>query len=437
MLSPISRFTVCLLCLSFVAPAFGEEWTRFRGPNGRGAAPEADVPLTWTDTENIAWRTELPGPGASSPVMNEDRLFLTCYSGYGESRDNLGEMEDLKRQVVCLDRASGDILWSKTYDAYLPEDPYMGMGTPEHGYASNSMAIDGRRVFAFLGKSGVYAFDLDGNELWHANVGHDSQSRRWGTASSLLVHDGKVIVNSSEESLSVRALDCETGEELWKTPADMLEMAYMTPVLAETKDGRTELIVAVPDEVWGLSLEDGGLNWYVTYPMNGNISPSPIVDGDVIYITGGYRVKGTVAVRAGGWDDATETHTVWTQNDASSYVPSPVLYSGYLYWVDERGNATCLDATTGELVYRERLPRTEGVTVRGNRFYGSATLCGDRIYAPSRFEGTFVLAAKPEYELLAQNRFENDDSRCSSSISVGGDALFLRTDKYLYRIEAR
>jgi outer membrane protein assembly factor BamB len=344
-------------------------------------------------------------------------------------------MEDLRRHLLCIRREDGKVVWSKAVDAVLPEDPYGGLGIPEHGYASNTPVTDGEAVFVFFGKSGVLALDMAGNQLWQADVGHESSNRRWGSAASLMLHEDMVIVNASEESQSIRALNKATGEEVWKAEASALELAYGTPVLADLDDGRKELVIGVPYEVWGLNPDTGKLNWYAETRLDGNISPSPITRDGVVYVLGGYRSTGSVAVRAGGKGDVTDTHVLWTSRN-TSYIPSPVLHQGKLYWVSDQGIAYCADAATGEAVYRERLPRVEGGRGMGKLFYASVVLADERLYAVSRRGGTYVLAAKPEFEMLARNKFTSDDTDFNASPAISDGQILLRSNQFLYCVEA-
>ena len=164
------------------ATADAADWTRFRGPNGSGVSEDGKTPLTWSDEKNLKWKTPLPGPGTSSPIVVGERVYVTCYSGYGVEGAT-GSERDLKRHLVCVDRATGKIIWSKSVAA-LPEDPYRGF-LADHGYASNTPASDGEQIFAFFGKTGVVAFDLEGNQLWQVNLGKESGPRRWGPLGSL------------------------------------------------------------------------------------------------------------------------------------------------------------------------------------------------------------------------------------------------------------
>ena len=204
---------------------WAEDWTQFRGLGGSGkmqlqatSTAMLPLPLNWESSDGLAWRTPLPGAGSSSPIVTGDRIFVTCYSGSGNS---------LVRHVVCVNRINGKIEWSQTVKARQPEDAEQGYLT-EHGYASNTPVTDGEHLFVFFGKSGVFCFDLSGKQLWQVDVGTESSNRRWGSASSLIVYKDAVIVNASEESRSILALDKKTGKEIWKSEAESLELAYGT-----------------------------------------------------------------------------------------------------------------------------------------------------------------------------------------------------------------
>jgi len=335
----------------------------------------------------------------------------------------------LERHLVCVNRKDGTIAWKKTLSAEQPEDDYGGYLT-EHGYASNTPVTDGESVFAFFGKSGVLAFDLDGKPLWHVIVGKESSNRRWGSAASLVLYKDTVIVNASEESRSILALDKATGQEVWSAPADSLELAYGTPSVVKLPNGDTELVIALPSEVWGLNPDTGKLKWFAATKLTGNVCPSIVVGDGVVYAFGGYRSSGSHAIRLGGKGDVTDSHMIWSSRN-SSYVATPLLHEGHLYWVDDRGQAFCVEAESGDLVYRERL---RGVSSGGRPFYASPILVGDKLCVVSREDGTFVFAAKPEFELLAQNQLASDETDFSGTPAVSNGQLFIRSGKFLYCI---
>lgn len=401
-------------------------WNRFRGPNGTGLCNDTNIPLVWSDTENIAWKTPLPGAGSSSPILTDRLVLVTSYSGYG-GEERRGSMEGLQRHLTCIDRQTGAILWTRTKPAVLPDDPYQGMGVPEHGYATNTPVTDGERVVAFFGKSGVVAYDLQGNELWQTSVGTESGNRGWGTAASLVLYEDLVIVNAAEESQSMRALKLSTGELVWTAAASSLELAYGTPVIAEVDAQRDDLILAVPGEVWGMNPRTGKLAWYAQTSLTGNLSPSVILHKDVVYVFGGYRSSGSTAIRIGGTGDVTKTHVLWTSRN-SSYVSTPVLCNGALYWIDDRGTFYATSAETGELLHRERV---SGIESRDRPVYASPIAIGDKLYFQTRHDGVFVAAADPDWKPLHNNRLTADPSMFNATPAVGDGQLFLRSDTQL------
>lgn len=414
------------------APAYAADWPQFLGPHGAAKAADANLPVEWSDAKNLRWKTELPGPGSSSPIVVGDRVLVTCYSGEGTSQSNSSGSGALRRHLVCMNRNDGSIRWTATLDAEQPEDGYQGYLT-EHGYASSTPTSDGERVYCFFGKSGVAAFDLDGKQLWITGVGKDSSNRRWGSAASLVLHKNLVIVNASEESRSIRALDKATGKEVWKAAGSALELAYGTPSVVTLKDGSTEIVVAAPGEIWGLNPDNGKLRWYMEHLLTGNVTPSVVVDGETLYVFGGFRSSGSFSMRAGGRDDVVKTHLGWSSRN-SSYVATPALHGGHLYWVDDRGQAFCCSAATGELVYRERV---EGLSSGGRPVYASPIAAGDKLYVPTRWSGVLVLAAEPKFRVLAQNRFVDDETDFNASPAISDGELFLRSNRRLYCVSSK
>lgn len=398
---------------------------------------DKNVPTTWSESQNLKWKLELPGRGSSSPIVFGDRVFVTCYSGYGMDSRNPGSMRNLKRHLLCIDRKSGKTTWTQTIPAVVPEDDYRG-SICEHGYASSTPVTDGKSVFVLFGKTGVLAFDVTGKKLWQVNVGKQSSNRRWGSAASPILYKNTVIVNAAEEGRAIFAFDKATGKQVWKASARSFALSYGTPALVAA-GGKTALVIGVPGEVWGLNPDTGKLRWYAETAIGGNVSPSTTSSGGVVYITGGYPQLGSAAIRAGGGADGkkdiTKTHTLWSTRDAS-YVATPLLHAGRLTWLSDRGTVYCLDAATGKRIYSQRLANTVGGRGSGRICYASPVLIGGKIYIVSRAGGTYVLDAGVKFKQIALNRFASDKSDFNATPAISNGQMFIRSNRFLYCVEA-
>ena len=392
------------------------DWLQFRGPNGSGVAPDKGTPLTWSLTQNVVWKTALPGPGASSPIVVGTRVFLTCFSGYGVNKSSPGDMSDLKFHLLCVNRADGKLLWKRDIDPLLPESPFTGPYITLHGYASSTPVTDGQRVYAFFGKTGVFAFDLDGKELWHKSVGDLKDG--WGSGSSPILYKNFVIVNASIESKSLVALDMDTGKEEWR--AKNVHQSWNTPVLVTLPGGAVELAVSTEPNMMGFDPDTGKELWHAD-SFNWYVCPSLVAHDGVLY---GLQHETCVAVKAGGRGDVTKSHTLWKKN-FGSVVSSLAYHDGHLYWAREN-TAYCLKASDGSIVYRERFEGDAGNP------YASPVVADGKIYYVSRDDGTFVIAAGPKFKQLAHNVL--DPSTCNASPAVSDSQLFLRSNRYLYCI---
>ncbi len=394
------------------------DWSRFRGPGGMGVSHATDLPVTWSEDENLAWKTDLPGAGASSPIVLGDHIYVTCYSGYLVEGESGGSLDDLKRHLVCLRRADGTVLWDKSVKAKLPEEERIR----DHGYAANTPVADAERVYAFFGKSGVCAYDHDGNQLWQASVGTNTSG--WGTAASPILHKDLVLINASVESESLVALDRRTGEEKWRTGG--IKEAWNTPLVVKTNAGDEEIVLAIHGKVLAFDPESGEQLWSCDTDINWYMAPSAVAAEGVVYFLGGRSGTASLAVRTGGRGDVTATHRLWTSTKGSN-VTSPVYHESHLYWMHEKLSIVyCAHADTGELVYEERVNR-------GGQAYASALLADGRLYYLNRAGRMFVVAAKPEFELLSTNSL-NDNSLFNASPVVTGKQILIRSDKFLYCI---
>ena len=405
--------------------ATASDWTQFRGPGGSGNSRDRQLPAHWTFGDNVIWRTRLPGLGGSSPITLGNRVFVTCYTGYG-LEPNQGDMDNLRRWVVCLDRSTGTVQWKKEFTPELPESTYSGGNSSRHGYSSSTPTTDGKHLYLFFGRSGVFCLDLQGRQIWHADVG--AQSHRWGSSNSPVLYEDLLIINASVESQSLIALNKHTGQQVWQ--ADGIRASWNTPLLVKTANGPFELVVSIQGSVIGFAPASGEKLWQCdgirTYAC-----PSAIAVDDVVYVTGGRGQQSTLAVRSGGRGNVTPTHILWRVEKGSN-VSSLVHHNGYLYCAnDSRGIAFCFDAATGDIKYEERL------TPRPDLVYASPVVADQKIFYVSQTRGTYVVAAKPSYKLLAHNTFAKDTSRANASPVISNSQLLLRNDQFLYCLGTR
>ncbi len=396
------------------------DWRQFRGPGAAGTSADK-LPVTWGPDKHVVWKAKLPGPGSSSPVVVGDRVFLTCHAGYGVAAGQ-GNPEQLQRQLLCFDRRSGKLLWSKDIKSLFPEEPYQARML-NHGYASSTPAADSERVYAFFGKTGVFAFDHDGKQVWRADAG--SQIHNWGSGASPIIHGQLLIVNASVESESLIALDKKSGKEVWR--ARGIRDSWSTPLIVDVPGKGQELVLGVFGKILGFDPATGKQRWSCE-GINNYMCGTPVAEGGVVYCTGG-RERTTWAIRAGGQGDVTRTHLLWKVKKGSN-VSSPIIHEGHVYLANDMGAiAYCLDAKSGKTVYEERLGRLGEV-------YASPLLADGKLYYIGRHGAeTVVLAAKPAYQELARNTL-GDRSRSNASPAAAGGRLLIRTDAFLYCIAA-
>ena len=442
---------MAVICLTLlVSSVSAEDWTRFRGESAAGFSKKA-APTKWGPKENVKWSAELPGAGVSCPIIVGDKVVLTCYSGYGLDRREPGEIDDLKRHIVCVDRNTGKILWNRTISNESREDRYSGMGVPEHGYASHTPVTDGKAIYAFLGKSGVYAYDLEGKQLWHTSVGTNSDDRRWGSASSPILYKDLLIVPAICESGALIALNKKDGAEVWKQDAGGLRGTWSTPLIVKVDEKRSDLVMGVPYEVWGLNPSNGKLRWYL--PVEGRSFYTSVMEKDgVIYgAIGGRDGGGSFAVKVGADDDATKTHRVWEGPDQSSYA-SPVVHNDLMFFVSN-GMANAIDAKTGERVKRVRLKAPARSTGDSNDSgdteaprrtrrgggrtsdYSSPVIANDKMYYIKRNGEMYILSTDKELKQIAVNTVTEKTEEFSATPAISDGQIFIRSNKRLYCVE--
>jgi outer membrane protein assembly factor BamB len=406
---------VSLLLLA-VLPARADNWPGWRGASARGISDERDLPTTWSATQHVVWKTPLPEPGNSTPIVWGDRVFLTQPVDGGK-----------RRVLLALDRKTGKKLWQQEVLCMVVETSHS-----QNPPCSSSPVTDGTAVYAHFASAGVLACDLDGKRIWHKDLG--AVMHKWGNGSSPILYKDLVIVwQGPGEPSFLTALDKRTGETVWKKEERAINSpifgSWSTPVVVRVRD-RDELIFPLPGDKIGSPGEfkaydpANGKELWRCAGLGNEIYAMPVVSakGDLIVGISGHNGP-TLAVRPGGSGDVTETHRVW-RNAAKNpqRIGSGVLHEGYLYLADADGFAECIDAGTGKDVWKERL---------GGKLWGSLLLAEGRLYV-SNLEGqTFVLAASPKFELLAKN---DVGEPIYAAPAVSNAQFFLRGHKYLYCI---
>ncbi|MCF7974926.1 MAG: PQQ-binding-like beta-propeller repeat protein [Phycisphaerae bacterium] len=404
-----------LITVSLASITSAQDWPQFRGPGSQGIGQATHLPLTWSDTENLAWKTPLPGAGSSSPIALNGKLYLTCYSGYGVEGAST-DLANLMLHLVCLDAGTGQILWDKPIQPALPEEK----SVKDHGYTAQTPATDGKSIYLFLGKTGVFRFDLQGNQTWKTSVG--TKTHGWGSGTSPVLYKNLVIVNASVESGSLVALDKQTGDEVWRSPG--MNSSWNTPHLVKTAAGTDELAVTVKDFVLGFDPATGKELWRCK-AISDYICPSIVSQDGILYAIGA-RSSQAVAIRSGGRGDVTDTHKLW-HVQVGANVSSPLIHDGHLYWVSDRNQtAYCISLADGSVIFEEKVRQQP---------YASIMMADNKFFVVTRTGGTLVLAAEPEFKLLAHNKL-SDKGQFNASPIVINNGLILRSDRNLYCLKS-
>lgn len=392
------------------------QWNRFRGPGGGGVA-KSDLPATWSDQENLAWKTDLPGKGSSSPVVWNDRVYITSYTGYGMSLEDPGDRAALMLHVLCFNIDDGALIWDCPIQPSSDEQA-IGKRVGEHGYASPTPCVDASGIYAFFGPSGCVAISHDGQIRWRRNLG--SKTVGFGAAASPILFGDLLIQNASIESGTLYGLDQSTGEIRWQT--DDIKSAWTTPTIVTLADGSAELIVNQKSAIKGFDPNTGNQLWFCD-AIQDYIVPCVVEHEGLLYCSGG-RSNKTFVVRPGGRGDVSESHLVWEQSRGAN-VTSPIVLDGHLFWSHDKSIALCLSAEDGEELFRERMPTR-------SRVYGSIVSDGSQLFLTTRDAGVLVLAAQAEYKEIAVNKLGDDSERFNATPAIVGNRLILRSDQRLY-----
>ncbi|HEX3870436.1 MAG TPA: PQQ-binding-like beta-propeller repeat protein [Pirellulales bacterium] len=385
------------------APGAEQQWPRFRGPEGQGITHTTGLPLTWSTTENVVWHTPLEGSGNSSPIVWGDRIFMTSSGEEGQ-----------RRSVLCLDRANGKLLWTRTLEDHEIEPNVR----EKNGFASATPVTDGQRVVAFLGSGGLVCYDFDGKQLWHHPL--PVFNTTWGTGASPIIYNDLVILvhDQNKADSFMLALDKQTGEVKWEHPRERA-MGWSTPLVVRVGD-HDEMLYAGGETVRGYDPTTGKELWSLKGPTH-EVIPTLLADRHVVYSASG-RQGPTIALQPGGSGDVTETHLLWRTPRGGPHVPSPLLFEGRIYTVNDTGIATCLSAQDGKLLWQAR--------ARG-KFSASPIESEGRLYCASEEGVTYVLKAGDKFEVLAENDLE---SPILASPAALDSRLYIRTAEGLWCI---
>lgn len=381
-------------------------WPRWRGPSGQGLVSGSGYPDTWSATQNVAWKTPVPGQGNSSPIVWGDRVLLT--TAYQGGR---------RLSLLAFRRSDGTLLWEK----FAPEGRTQSAHF-KNGHASSTPVTDGERIYVFFGARGLVAFSLDGEVLWHQDLGRLQPYH--GSAGSPLLYKDRVILYQDQYSDSfIAAFDVRTGRQLWRTARDA-SVGWGSPIAVRVAD-HDEIIVHSQQRVHAYDPDSGRVLWRCRGSLY-EVIPTPVVGYGMVFCPSG-RAGPTLAIRPGGRGDVTNTHLVWSSPRGSPFVPSPILYGEQLYLVNDMASiVTSLNARTGERMWQGRL----GVA-RREGFSASPVAVDGKVFFTNDNGETFVVRAGPTFDLLHINRI--GETTLASPALVDG-RWYIRTARNLYAI---
>jgi outer membrane protein assembly factor BamB len=411
--NPDSELNSARIALSVViawtASAAAEDWPAFRGPTGQGHSTEQGLPLEWSESRNVVWKTPVPGAGWSSPVVHGGRVWVTTAAGdRGRSLRALAFDVESGRELVNVEvvRASND-------------NPI----NPKNNRASPTPIVEADRLYVHFGADGTAALSTAGEILWKARFPYASQH---GAGGSPVVHGDLLIFScDGSDAAFVVALDKRTGNVRWKRdrrqPADQ---AYTTPLVIRVGE-RDQVVSVGAHRATAYELESGREIWRVGYDDGFSNVPRPVYGHGLVYIATGFHQPSLLAIRPDGSGDVTRTHVAWALTRAAPLTPSPILVGDELYVVNDGGIASCLDAKTGHIYWQQRL---------GGAYSASPVFADGRIYFLSEEGVATVVAPGKEFRKLATNTL---DGSTLASMAVSAGSFFIRTDTQLYRLAIR
>ena len=397
-------------------PAPAADWPQFRGPAGDGRATAKNLPTEWNEAKNVAWKTEIPGRGWSSPSLVQNRLYLTT-AVTAEGGSATGPLSLRTRGV---DAATGRIVWNVEVFEEPVDAPRIHN---KNSHASPTALVEKGHIYVHFGHQGTACLDLAGKIIWKNDT--IKYAPVHGNGGSPVLEGGLLIFNCDGGSGPfVVALDSRTGEEKWrfsrKTDAPK-QFAFCTPAVITTGNKR-QLITPGAGVVNALDTATGEEIWRVTYDGY-SVIPKPVFGHGLVFLSTGYDSPTVMAIRPDGHGDVTDTHVAWESKPGAPHTPSLLLDGDELYMVSDRGVAVCLDAKTGDEHWQERV---------GGNYSASPLLADGKLFLQSEDGPAVVLKPGKTFEKLAETGFPE---RTLASYAVGENALFIRTEKNLYRVQ--
>ncbi len=423
------------------SPAADAVWPQFLGPGSRALSSNANLPDRWSATENVAWKTQIPGRGCSSPIAWGDRVFVTTVVGQDDAelpQKGLyrgGERPDAapsehQWKVLCLDLPSGKLLWERlVHQGVAPGPRHV-----KNSYASETPVTDGERVYAYFGNVGVFCLDMEGRPVWSKSLPPHATRHGWGTAASPVLHrDRLYLVNDNDEQSCLLALDKHTGKQAWRVDRDE-KSNWSTPYVWENAQ-RTEIVTPGSDKVRAYGL-DGKLLWWFK-GMSSITIATPYADQGLLYVSSGFvadKQRPLYAIRPGASGDislapeqTSNAAIAWSNPTAAAYNPTTLVYQGRLYVLYDRGLLAAFDSRTGKPLFeQQRLPD-------GKHFTASPWAHNGRVFCLNEDGVTFAVRAGDKFELLGSNKLADDDM-CLATPAMVGDRLLIRTSARIYCI---
>ncbi len=391
------------------------DWPQFRGPDGQGISTATNIPVHWSTTSNVVWKTEVPLQGWSSPVVSEGKIYLT--SAVEGSTPN-----QISLRVLCFDAAGGKPVWN--VEALQAAASDARKIHSKNSAASPTPVVSNGRIFVHFGHMGTAALDLSGNVIWRQTTLKYPPVHGNG-GSPALVEGLLVFSCDGAENPFLAALDATTGQVRWRTPRNTparSKFSFSTPLLIEV-DGQKEIISPASGFVGGYNPQTGAELWRVRYGEGYSVVPRPVFAHGLLFVSSSFDRPVVYAIRPNGAKgDATATHIVWSHPKGAPNTPSMLIAGDELYFVSDSGIATCLDARTGKVHWSERL---------GGDFSASPVFAEGRVYFQNEGGAGFVVQAGKEFQLLAKNDL---GERSLASAAVVDNALILRTASHLWRL---